>query len=214
MNPEFGKKYYQGRGNSHSNQNKTCFSCGGSYPHLTYCPAEGKECKKCYRIGHFARCCKSSEGRKQKGNRSVNKVATSDSSESNDDENYYLFTLFDIKSSDRKESSVVAPVRKMTSQTSAKPIKKFHTELKVEGKTAVRFLIDTGSSLNILNKKTFDRINRHCGSNIKLNKTSTKVITYGQNKAAASQPAKTYLFKVSKITLEQCSVNVVLSLFF
>ena len=157
----------------------------GSYPHLTYCPAEGKECKKCHRIGHFARCCKSSEGRKQKGNRSVNKVATSDSSESNDDENYYLFTLFDIKSSDSKESSVVAPVRKMTPQTSAKPIKKFHTELKVEEKMAVRFLIDTGSSLNILNKKTFDRINRHCGSNIKLNKTSTKVITYGQNKAAA-----------------------------
>ena len=207
---KFGKNRNLGTGTSHFKSGNTCFRCGGIYPHPNSCPAEGKECKKCLKTGHFARCCKSSEGRKLRGNRSVNKLATSNSSESsdnNDDENSYLFTLFDSENPDEfmsystendmihkslkvsAESLVTAPAKYSTHAEVApvNSISKFHAEIKVEGHTAVRFLIDTGSSLNILNKKTFDKINKNCKGTLKIRKTSTKVITYGQEKPAALQ---------------------------
>ena len=198
---KFGKNPKPGIRTSHFERDKTCFRCGGVYPHLKSCPAEGKECIKCHKFGHFARCCKSSEGWKRQGHRSVNKVATSDSSNSSDnnEDSMYLFTLFDYNKSEKPvcystenvitnshdlkvnteslvtDNSVTAPVNSLN---------KFHAEVNVEGKTAVRFLIDTGSSLNILNKKTFQKINKNCNQNLKLRKTSTRVITYGQNKPA------------------------------
>ena len=55
---KFGKNRNLGTGTSHFKSGKTCFRCGGIYPHPNSCPAEGKECKKCLKTGHFARCCK------------------------------------------------------------------------------------------------------------------------------------------------------------
>ena len=40
------------------NNNKTCFRCGGAYPHIVKCPAESKVCNKCEKLGHHAKCCK------------------------------------------------------------------------------------------------------------------------------------------------------------
>ena len=39
------------------NMNKSCFRCGGSYPHDSECPAMNKKCEKCSRFGHFAKLC-------------------------------------------------------------------------------------------------------------------------------------------------------------
>ena len=38
----------------------TCFRCGFDYPHENRCHAEGKECRSCGLMNHFARCCRSS----------------------------------------------------------------------------------------------------------------------------------------------------------
>ncbi|CAB3999011.1 Retrovirus-related Pol poly [Paramuricea clavata] len=40
----------------------TCRNCGGEWPHEKgNCPARGKECRKCGKINHFARQCRSSK---------------------------------------------------------------------------------------------------------------------------------------------------------
>ena len=39
---------------------KRCFNCGGPFPHLKDkpCPAKGKSCNKCSKLGHFASVCR------------------------------------------------------------------------------------------------------------------------------------------------------------
>ena len=41
-------------------------------------------------------------------------------------------------------------------------------------------LVDTGASVNILNKRTFDEINNRTKNSLKLIKTKTRVCTYGK----------------------------------
>ena len=39
--------------------NRNCWFCGGPFPHKTTCPATGKECRHCKKMGHFASVCRS-----------------------------------------------------------------------------------------------------------------------------------------------------------
>ena len=52
------KSSNQGGFSQHGATN-TCHYCGGPFPHLTPCPAKGKQCRLCQKIGHFARVCES-----------------------------------------------------------------------------------------------------------------------------------------------------------
>jgi hypothetical protein len=36
-----------------------CRNCGGQYPHVISCPANGKTCRSCGKKGHFAKVCRS-----------------------------------------------------------------------------------------------------------------------------------------------------------
>ncbi len=38
---------------------KSCWFCGGNYPHTSTCPAKGKTCNLCKKIGHFEKVCHS-----------------------------------------------------------------------------------------------------------------------------------------------------------
>ncbi|MEL6802271.1 MAG: RNase H-like domain-containing protein, partial [Bacteroidota bacterium] len=38
--------------------NRTCFKCGGKFPHKNSCPAVGKTCIKCGKLNHFASQCR------------------------------------------------------------------------------------------------------------------------------------------------------------
>ena len=43
-------------------KSQTCRNCGGKFPHkncMESCPARGKQCHNCQKMGHFAKCCKS-----------------------------------------------------------------------------------------------------------------------------------------------------------
>ena len=45
---------------------RECFNCGNPYPHAlgAACPAEGKECHRCHKTGHFQRVCFKEETRR------------------------------------------------------------------------------------------------------------------------------------------------------
>ena len=45
------------------NNKKSCFRCGGKFPHKYQCPALGKTCNKCSKKNHFATVCKTSQKR-------------------------------------------------------------------------------------------------------------------------------------------------------
>ena len=46
-------------GCSRRTSHKVCFSCGGDFHHTGECPATGKNCHKCDKVGHFSRCGRS-----------------------------------------------------------------------------------------------------------------------------------------------------------
>ena len=75
---------------------KSCYNCGGQWPHSRACPAIDRSCHNCGKLGHFSKCCCSQKPNKQK----VLKIDEEDyqrdaikskDSESLDDE--YTFTV-------------------------------------------------------------------------------------------------------------------------
>ena len=53
-----------------TDQGKTCFHCGGSWPHSGICAAKNRKCNKCGQFGHFAKMCQSSRKINAQANRS------------------------------------------------------------------------------------------------------------------------------------------------
>ena len=52
---------------------KSCFRCGGKWPHDGKCPAMGQKCRKCDKLNHFSKLCRTSE----KVNQAVNQIDSS-----------------------------------------------------------------------------------------------------------------------------------------
>ena len=173
-----------------SSNPKKCFRCDGSYPHSGSCPAQNKSCNKCGKMGHYAKCCKSKmylpkkeqEGkrfkqkqnpkfrheRQQNQNRPINEVATTHSPNLELSDEY----LFAVKSLYEQEN-----VRK---QCLEKSEANFETVVQIEN-NKVLVLIDTGASINIMNSRTFENLNKRLEKPLQLRKTDTKVVTYGSN---------------------------------
>ena len=60
---ETGKGGYFGRKSCQDSTQKTCFRCGGGYPHTAQCPAIGKTCNHCHKKSHFERFANKCLGR-------------------------------------------------------------------------------------------------------------------------------------------------------
>ena len=56
------------------NSHKSCWFCGGSYPHTGKCPAEGKTCRHCKKTGHFEQVCHSKQGRNNRTHKKTPKL--------------------------------------------------------------------------------------------------------------------------------------------
>ncbi|KAJ1140966.1 hypothetical protein NDU88_007303 [Pleurodeles waltl] len=44
-----------------TSMNRSCYMCGGSYPHQGKCPAVEKQCTNCQILNHFAKVCHSTK---------------------------------------------------------------------------------------------------------------------------------------------------------
>ena len=55
---EISNSGYFGRKSSQDSTQKTCFRCGGGYPHTAQCPVIGETCNYCHKKNHFERVCR------------------------------------------------------------------------------------------------------------------------------------------------------------
>ena len=181
-----------------SKAEQMCFYCGGSYPHpggKTSCPAFGKECRGCGRLGHFKEVCRakhsgrpgslSSKRRniiKQINRMSIAKQplreqggaqSTSSASSDSETDNEYAFVV-------EPHSNIVSHHTVMKTGTSrfspANPSPQ--ARLKIHG-TTVTFLTDSGATINILDPRDFQAMSQRY--EIPLTPTRTKVKAFGSD---------------------------------
>ena len=69
---------------------------------------------------------------------------------------------------------------KARKQCLVKSERSFETFVQIEN-NKVLVLIDTGASINIMNSRTFDNLNKRLDKPLQLRKTDTKVVTYGSD---------------------------------
>ena len=97
---------------------KSCFNCGGEFPHTTICPAKGKQCQICLRYNHLPAYCRRGRSHKSTSTRwrkNINEANRRDNSEaamsklsvkqnsdgaSSDDEYLFLMKFDDISNED------------------------------------------------------------------------------------------------------------------
>ena len=124
--------------------NSTCRNCGKKYPHeggMLKCSAQGSECYNCGKFNHFAKYCMSKPrqenvtGTRQPDRKPARRSGLrklSDNSES--DEDVFTFSLYSIGSNRNKQ-----PMFKVND-------------------TWLDLLADSGSSINLLDCKSFNKL--------------------------------------------------------
>ena len=147
---------------SSPSKTNTCRNCGGEWPHTNSpCPAKNKACRKCNKLNHFAKVCRSGnlsqysakqQHQRRPSRNNIRPVHTpandnQSSSESSDSEGY----CYAVKTNPRKS-----------------PI----TKLKINNQK-VQFTVDTGSTINLINEDTFKQL-----GNIPLQKTHIKAYPF------------------------------------
>ena len=151
------KKTYHKSEPKENARKQTCRNCGGEYPHVDrQCPAKGKVCHACKKQNHFSSVCRSKGKPKARSVNKVEKTNTCDtSSDSNDDYVFGIHEQENVNSVKSKQPSLNVTVNGLN----------------------VRMLVDTGSSINVLDESTYNKFQ----VKPKLSKTDTKVFTYGSN---------------------------------
>ena len=151
------------KGHNHSPSTRTCGNCGGAFPHKNgreSCPARGKECASCGKIGHFAKWCRSTprySSRPAAREKPVHHVSHTTPQEAylDDSDDDHCFNLNSVTSTNTQPETKI-----------------------LIGNTRVKVLIDSGVPVNILNKNIFDIIKAR-DDNIDLLSTNAKIRAYG-----------------------------------
>ena len=128
-----------------------CRNCGGNYPHKNKCPAFGTECFYCHQKNHFISVC---QKRLQNTNRPIHQINNESKSDESEDE-----LSFGIE------------INKINSK-----LPKFNVKV---NNLDVHILIDTGSSLNIINENLLSRMK----PKPKLEKCQTQAFAFAQKSA-------------------------------
>lgn len=125
-----------------SNTSKnTCYKCGLEYPHTKECPAKNKQCHNCGKFNNFAKMCKNT------------KTSQNDRPKTSTNKNTYK----------AKNSKTV---KKVDHETSDSEEVEYNFEVKSRSKKCkyitcdvkgndINFLIDTGSTVNIIDEITY-----------------------------------------------------------
>lgn len=189
---------------SHANK---CRRCGGSYPHTDQCPAMGRECRLCHKMNHFAKECRSERNEKQSKSQTY-RVPRKPSKQyarsgvnnmiAPRDEASPVETSHDSSSSDEYSYSVCADVNKAVKSPMPGPTAK----LTVCNKS-LKFLIDTGSSVTILDETSYYALMDRPA----LKKTNTRIFAYGQQPLKLLGTFSAVIESKKKLFAEKCYVT-------
>ena len=143
-----------------------CFKCGQNFGprHLKECPAIGRTCYNCGKQNHLSKVCRKGQilshrnknsYKSQKFNSSnINNVQSSDES-----------SKADCCSIVQKEQ-----IKTVNTKNKTQHVKVMNTKIKM--------LVDSGSSVTIIDKNTYDKL-KHKNPSPTLRKTKTKLFAYG-----------------------------------
>ena len=149
-----GRSQSRGRDSSRS-----CYFCGGQYPHKGQCPASGQECRSCHKMGHFEHVCHSRREnpntRKPDQSKRVNQIEESDPS---DDD--YAFAV-------GEKQHVAYNVNHL-------PVIEVYA-----GQTKVKAVIDSGATVNILDEETYQMLRNT--QTLHMSKPKSQIYPYGSN---------------------------------
>ena len=175
--------------NPSAQSQKTCYYCGLDWPHIIDYPAKGKTCNYCHKQNHFARCCKSRLSVRQREHRSPlnynersrrSQVKQIDEQGTNSSSDEYVHTgdkQTHYTNNVVLPSVTTCPTTKETVNdiNSTCPKHRFYTHININDIT-VRVNIDSGASLNIIDKNNFARLTRK--SHIPLMKSKIKLFAF------------------------------------
>ena len=137
----------------------TCDNCGYELPHKSKeCPARGKSCTSCNKVGHFASVCRSSQQRSSHHTPRDSRHTSTSTSRAN------------VVTTDR-EPTDDHYVFSNTSDDSTIPTR----QVFIEGEQ-VEVIIDTGASVNVLESSTYFALPNRPS----LRPTHTRVFPYGE----------------------------------
>ena len=129
---------------------KSCYRCGGEYPHSQQCPALKQECNFCKKTGHFEKVCLRKRDRKQV--RLLDTCPKMDAANTSDSDNGdYVFVCHDKLRAKKRPTSRVKMLN-----------------------SHVTVLVDSGVSCNVMDKHTFDKLH----TKPQLKRATTKLCPY------------------------------------
>lgn len=171
-----------------SRYEKYCYRCGGPFPHPDTCPASGKICNSCGKPGHFARVCQST--RSQPNPRSKEQRGSNQRTQGEYSKPLNAVTCESCRCrgfSERKSephdvfsANISNKHTRIAKEEVSESKMNFETTVIVENKP-IKVLIDTGASINVMNYRTFNEINKTLKAPLQLKSSKAHVVTYGND---------------------------------
>ena len=192
------------RGSSHGrSRNLECYKCGGVYPHEGSCPARDHQCPSCKRYGHFKEFCNGNSGfgrgqrggwrgsrgygsrgyngqrggqsRGYSGQRGGRSGANNVTYEGEGQE--YEQTEQQVEVAQSLQAATESDMWVFAAFDASKL--KGRVNILIDNKVPVQFLPDTGASVNIIDRSTYDIL---CQSgSYPLFETNTRIFAYGSD---------------------------------
>ena len=137
QNFDHGNTHQQGQKQHTSNNQIKCSRCGAKGHRGNECRrTKNRTCSKCNKVGHFKRMCRSKEKRHQQNaiNSTITELSNPNADTDSDNEDIYVFKI---------ETSTSSKLQSFTISIN---------------KNKVNMLIDSGSTLNIIDKTTYNQL--------------------------------------------------------
>ena len=170
----------EGSRNSADSSSQGCTNCGLSHGISRQCPAKGKKCLNCSKMGHYARMCRSQKGKSKQQSKFECPYKSREKS-----------NAFKVNTSDCIHSSFERTEQDSSSDSDFV----FHTKTNASNKRVIlptvevkingvkgRVEADSCSTVNIIDEEKFQRLQNASTNKIKIGTTNTEVYPYGQEK--------------------------------
>ena len=160
---------------SASRKQNLCYKCGEDFfpGHLNNCSAVGRKCYNCGQEGHLSKVCRNQNGGNRQNVRHIDEMSENSMSDSEEDDylpddiRYAFSTLFSVEDT-------------CYQNVASQPYKSPKHVLKINN-VNTHVIIDSGSTVNLIDKNTFNRIQKNTKP-IQLTKTRKKIFPYGVSK--------------------------------